>query len=160
MSSDEIRQLDQACVALIQTGRAAQVADALKAELEASDAPFVGRSVPLSSLSTPLPPAIRSCWLFRLRRGVWSGCHFHPNSVQHMLAISGTGLARVGGMERPILPGPGAVERWFVIPAGVPHEFLPDSDITVISFHTCEAEALEEVDCATGSRRHYEPAAG
>lgn len=48
-------------------------------------------------------------------------------------------------------------ESWHVIGAGLPHEFFPEeSAMVVISFHTCEAHELEEVDCQSAKRRLYE----
>jgi hypothetical protein len=48
-------------------------------------------------------------------------------------------------------------EIWYVIPEGVPHEFLPtERDMVVVSFHTCEAEELQEVSCDSGVTREYE----
>ncbi|HEU5240122.1 MAG TPA: hypothetical protein VFU37_23510, partial [Pyrinomonadaceae bacterium] len=48
-------------------------------------------------------------------------------------------------------------ETWDVIGKGVPHEFFPEKeDMTVVSFHTCEADQLEEVSCDTGEKRLYE----
>ena len=161
MKSADILQLDRAVHTLIQQGVVAEITAALELELGQSSLPFVGRSLPAESLSDPLPSEIRSSWIFRLRGGVWSGCHYHPNSVQHMVSVDGTGLARVGGVESAIVPigepGVGAEQRWFVIPASVGHEFRPDGEsLTVVSFHTCDAHELEEIDCASGSSRIYE----
>lgn len=48
-------------------------------------------------------------------------------------------------------------DKWYVIGKGVPHEFLPEGeDMIVVSFHTCEANELEEVACETGEKRLYE----
>jgi hypothetical protein len=44
-----------------------------------------------------------------------------------------------------------------VIGKGVPHEFFPEREaMTVVSFHTCEEDQLEEVACDTGEKRLYE----
>jgi hypothetical protein len=162
MQPADILQLDRAVHTLIAQGVVREITEALALELEQTTLPFVGRSLPAESLPEALPGEIRSSWIFRLRGGVWSGCHYHPNSVQHMVAVDGTGLARVGGVERAIVPidAPGveAEQRWFVILAGVGHEFGPDGEsLTVVSFHTCDAHELEEIDCASGSSRIYEP---
>lgn len=161
MKPADILQLDRAVHTLIQQGIVTEISAALGLELGKSSLPFVGRSLPAESLSDPLPSEVRSSWIFRLRGGVWSGCHYHPNSVQHMVAVDGTGLARVGGVESAIVPmgepGIEAEQRWFVIPAGVGHEFRPDGEsLTVVSFHTCDAHELEEIDCTSGSSRIYE----
>jgi hypothetical protein len=48
-------------------------------------------------------------------------------------------------------------DKWYVIPQGEPHEFTPEGeDMTVVSFHTCEAHELEEIACETGGTRIYE----
>lgn len=46
---------------------------------------------------------------------------------------------------------------WYLIGKGVHHEFFPEeTDMIVVSFHTCEAIELEEVACEAGERRLYE----
>jgi hypothetical protein len=134
----------------------------LESELARSTQNYVWDSVELGSIPCQLPQGIRSCWIFHLRRDVPSGAHFHPNSVQHMVMVRGKGTSNVGGVLRPLVPSlsPDAslADRWLIIAQGVPHEFTPDSEnMTVVSFHTCQAGELVEVDCGTGTVRHYEP---
>jgi hypothetical protein len=39
---------------------------------------------------------------------------------------------------------------------GVHHEFFPEeTEMVVVSFHTCEARELEEVACGSGAERLY-----
>jgi hypothetical protein len=134
----------------------------LKVELGGAQEPFVWSTVELDTIPVALPAAIKSCWIFLLKRGVPSGSHFHPNSVQHMIALNGRGRSNVGGVERTMIPVASArhsiEEKWHVIGQGVPHEFFPEGeDMAVVSFHTCAAAELEEIASGSGARRLYEP---
>jgi len=137
----------------------------LESELARSSQNYVWDSVELGSIPCELPQGIRSCWIFHLRRDVPSGAHFHPNSVQHMVMVRGKGTSNVDGVLGPLVPflSPDAslTDRWLVIAQGVPHEFTPDGEnMTVVSFHTCHAGELVEIDCGTGTVRRYEPPDG
>jgi hypothetical protein len=163
MRSDDLTRLNAAVQFLVLQSFFSTAIARLKDELANSLEPFVWSTVALNTVDVELPPAIKSCWIFHLKRGVPSGCHYHPNSVQHMIAINGHGTSRIGGRIREIIPmsssGHSLEERWFVIRKGVRHEFFPaDEDMTVVSFHTCEATELEEVACATGASRIYRAA--
>jgi len=160
MSPVELGQLQDVVSDLLREPAFAEASRALHAELGRSREPFVWATIDLATIARPLPPAIRSGWIFALRAGVPSGEHFHPNSTQHIVVISGRGEARVGGVRGRMEPcgaGARAPRSWFVIPPRVPHEFVPEGeDVLVVSFHTCAAEELEEVSCATGASRMYE----
>jgi len=122
----------------------------------------VWSTIDLESITTPIPESIKSCWVFVLKKDVPSGCHYHPNSIQHMVTVEGEGTSRVGGVSRQMrrLDEPECTldDIWYVIPEGVPHEFFPTgADVVVVSFHTCESEALEEISCDSGATRIYEP---
>ena len=132
----------------------------LKEDLAVSPATFVWSTIDLALIPRPLPAWIRSAWIFVLRRDVPSGCHYHPNSIQHMLLFEGGGRSHVGGLWRPMVrydaPVRPPAAAWSIIDRGVPHEFLPEGgDKVVISFHTCPPDELEEVSCDMGRRRHY-----
>ena len=77
-----------------------------------------------------------------------------------MVMISGHGMSKVGGAYKRMVQfgsNDSPADIWFVIGKGVPHEFFPEEeDLVVVSFHTCEANELEEVDCETGEKRLYE----
>jgi hypothetical protein len=160
MQAKDLALLDAAVVALVRQPGFAERLERLGGELRQSPEPFVWAVVEPDSLGSPLPAVIRSCWIFVLRPGVGSGCHVHPNSVQHMVMIRGQGASEVGGVRRP-MPRFGAAgvtpaEAWFVIGEGVPHEFFPEGDdMVVVSFHTCAAEELEEIAWRTGASRVY-----
>ena len=76
--------------------------------------------------------------------------------------IEGQGRSIVGAVSAAMVPFGSTrhsiEEKWYVIDRSVPHEFFPEREnMTVVSFHTCEATELEEVDCETGGTRLYEP---
>lgn len=78
-----------------------------------------------------------------------------------MVMIKGQGQSKVGdtykGMAGFWSPTDSLADIWYVIGKGVPHEFFPErDDMVVVSFHTCEANELEEVSCETGGKRLYE----
>ena len=122
---------------------------------------FVWSSLDLNEIKSDLPENIKSGWIFVLKANVASGCHYHPNSIQHMVMLTGAGESQVAGIKRRMLrfdtPDCSLNEIWYVINEGVEHEFFPEeSEMVVMSFHTCEANKLEEISCQTGERRLYE----
>ena len=132
----------------------------LKDELVHSTENFVWATVDLDSIPCEMPAVIESCWIFYLRRDVPSGSHYHPNSIQHMILIAGHGTSNIDGERRPMVPltSPehSLADKCLIIDQGVPHEFTPErDDMIVVSFHTCSASELEEIDCETGGARHY-----
>jgi hypothetical protein len=159
---DYLGQLHEAVTRLAaQEGFSAKVAT-LREELAASEEPsFVWTTVPLGELGVELPEPIESCWIFHLRADVPSGCHYHPNSIQHMAVVGGHGRSRVGGVEGETVAfgsaGRSAEDQWIIIGQGVDHEFFPEGEpMTVVSFHTCREDELEEIECGSGSSRLYE----
>ncbi|MGH9914324.1 MAG: hypothetical protein ACRD63_03440, partial [Pyrinomonadaceae bacterium] len=154
--------LHAAVESLLRRESISSAVEQLTLELSGSQEPFVWTTVALDTIDVAVPRPIKSCWIFLLKGNVPSGCHYHPNSVQHMIALNGCGGSKVGGVERAIIPFGSAShsieEKWHVIPEGVPHEFFPEGeDMTVVSFHTCEASELEEIACGSGVSRTYEP---
>jgi mannose-6-phosphate isomerase-like protein (cupin superfamily) len=162
MESQDLATLQRAVESLLTRDSFVSEVDELRETLGRSES-FVWMSVPLQSVDVTLPHQIASCWVFVLKGGTSSGCHKHPNSVQHMIALNGSGTALIGGTASAIVPydspGHSIEEKWQVIDTGVPHEFLPEGeDMAVVSFHTCPAEELEEIDCDSGDSRLYESA--
>jgi mannose-6-phosphate isomerase-like protein (cupin superfamily) len=160
---DYLPQLNEAVAQLIATADFPRLVDTLKQQLQHTSEPFVWSTIDLKSLA--LPQSIKSAWMFVLKKDVPSGCHFHPNSVQHMVTIEGEGSSQVGSVSREMkrFGEPGAIldDIWYVIPEGVPHEFFPrGTDVVVVSFHTCEPHELQEVSCDSGAVREYEPLKG
>jgi hypothetical protein len=78
-----------------------------------------------------------------------------------MVTIKGKAMSKVAGTYRRIFEfgssNNSLADIWYVIGKGVPHEFFPEEDdMVVVSFHTCEANELEEIACETGEKRLYE----
>jgi hypothetical protein len=162
MNPNDLERLHAAAESLLRQESFSSAIERLRVELSGSSEPFVWSTVDLDTISVALPAPIKSCWIFLLKRDVPSGCHYHPNSIQHMIVLNGHGRSKVGGVERKMIPfgasGHSIEEKWHVIGEGVPHEFFPkDEDMTVVSFHTCDAAELEEISYGSGASRIYEP---
>jgi len=159
-ATDRLRLLNDAVAEVVARPAIHRVIDDLKAQLQNTPEPFVWSTIDLNSLHSPLPHDIRSGWIFVLKNDIPSGCHYHPNSVQHMVMIEGEGTSKVGSIsgEMKLFGEQGPLdETWYVIPEGVPHEFFPRGrDAVVLSFHTCESHQLEEISCDSGAARNYE----
>jgi hypothetical protein len=161
MNISDLQKLDDAVGFLVKQKFFGEILDRLGEEINRSKEPFVWSVIELSSIDRELPECIQSCWIFALKKNVPSGCHYHSNSIQHMVTIKGQGVSKVGGIFRKMVlfesTGGSLTNKWYVIGKDVPHEFFPqDEDVIVVSFHTCEANELEEVDCASGEKRLYE----
>ena len=117
------------------------------------DASMSWEPIPLDTFDKPLPPEIRSSWIFVLRKGTTTGAERHPNSHQRMRSYrGGADFPEVHDGEwqshrltsdrsRPIF------ERWATIPPSTWHQGIVDSDENwvVVSFHTVPAnEHIEE----------------
>lgn len=161
MTPRELRKLHAAVEYLTRQPFFTSKVERLAVELANAREPFVWSTVALDSIPCNLPRSIKSCWIFHLRKGVWSGSHYHPNSTQHMIAVNGCGTSKVGGKRKRIVPFTSQErsleEKWHVIRRNEPHEFMPEShDMTVVSFHTCLESELIEVACGSGVARVYE----
>jgi hypothetical protein len=159
-SAGYLQQLNDAVAELISRPAIGGVVDSLKQQLQHTPEPFVWSTLDLESITTPLPDEIKSGWIFVLKKDVASGCHFHPNSIQHMVMIEGDGTSKVGAVSGRMrlfdAQGGPLDQTWYVIPENVPHEFFPAGrDLVVVSFHTCDADELEEISCDSGAARHY-----
>ena len=159
---DYLPQLNEAVAQLIKRPEIHSLVDSLKKQLPQTPEPFVWSAIDLQSIRAPLPDSIRSCWIFVLKKDVPSGCHYHPNSIQHMVMVEGDGASKVGPnsaqMKRFGEPNSSLDDVWYVIPEGMPHEFFPtEQDMVVLSFHTCASDELEEISCNSGTTRNYEP---
>lgn len=162
MKVDYLDVLDWAVGSLLQQETVREDIARLELALKISPEPFVWSVVDCSRLGGVLPQEIRSAWIFVLRKGLWTGAHYHPNSIQHMAVVEGGGWARVAGKLRSLVPhgtsGYAYEDVWQVIDKEVPHEFLPEGrDMVVISFHTCAADELVEIEVGSGHTRRYEP---
>jgi mannose-6-phosphate isomerase-like protein (cupin superfamily) len=157
----DLQHLNDAVAELVTRPAIHRVVDTLKQQLQHTSEPFVWSTIDLESIATPLPAGIKSGWIFVLRKDVSSGCHYHPNSIQHMVMIEGEGTSKVGTvageMKKFGEPNGSPAETWYVIPRGVTHEFFPQGkDVVVVSFHTCSPDELEEISCDSGATRTYE----
>jgi hypothetical protein len=163
MTANVLEKLNTAVESLLSRKILSETIERLSVEIKHSQEPFVWSVIDLSHLESELPESIRSCWVFVLKKDVSSGCHYHPNSIQHMVTIKGQGMSKVGGDYKRLTQFESSdgslVDRWLVIEKRVPHEFFPEQeDLVVVSFHTCEANELEEVSCESGEKRLYEGA--
>jgi hypothetical protein len=154
--------LSEAVARLIEEPNTHASIHALKEELKQTPEPFVWAMLDLQTISGHLPDNIKSCWIFVLKKDTPSGCHYHPNSIQHMAMIEGEGTSKIGSstseMKRWNAANGWLPDVWCVIDEGIPHEFFPrKSEMVVISFHTCAANELEEISCDSGVTRVYEP---
>jgi len=162
MITNYLPQLNAAVAELLTQRATHSVVDTLKEQLQHTSEPFVWATIDPKSITVSLPDSIRSCWIFVLKKDTPSGCHYHPNSIQHMVMIEGEGTSKVGSlsgeMKRYAEPDCSLEDIWYVIPEGVPHEFFPvGRDLVVVSFHTCESDELQEIRCDSGATREYEP---
>lgn len=155
-------QLHEAVAQLIARPETHSLVDSLKKQLPQTSEPFVWSAIDLQSITAQLPDSIRSCWIFVLKKDLASGCHYHPNSIQHMVMVEGEGSSKVGPDSREMKlfgdPDSSLDDVWYVIPEGMPHEFFPKGqDVVVLSFHTCTSDELEEISCDSGATRNYDP---
>ena len=155
-----LQQLNDAVAELVTRPAIRSVVDTLKERLQHTSEPFVWSTIDLTSITESLPDEIESGWIFVLKKDVPSGCHYHPNSIQHMVMIEGAGTSKVGAVSGRMKlfesQGSAFEESWYVIPEGVPHEFFPEeNDVVVMSFHTCDSDELEEISCDSGASRNY-----
>ena len=151
MTTSDLEKLNTAVEFLIRQKTVLETIERLDQEVDHSPEPFVWSVIELNSIARPLPDTIKSCWIFVLKKNVPSGCHYHPNSIQHMVTIKGQGRQQIAGQSKRLVQF-----EWLIIDKNVPHEFFPeDENMVVISFHTCEASELEEIGCDTGQQRLY-----
>ncbi|MEW6207684.1 MAG: hypothetical protein AB1631_04905 [Acidobacteriota bacterium] len=161
MNINDLEKLNTAAEFLVDQKTFSEIIERLSEEISHSHEPFVWSVIDLNSMDCELPESIKSCWIFVLKKDVPSGCHYHPNSIQHMVMIEGQGMSKVAGISRKMVQfgssNDSLADIWCVIGRGVPHEFFPEEkDMIVVSFHTCEANELEEIACDTGEKRLYE----
>jgi mannose-6-phosphate isomerase-like protein (cupin superfamily) len=161
MIETDLEKLNTAVGFLVNQKTFLETIERLSEAINHSQEPFVWSVIDLNSIDRELPESIRSCWIFVLRKDMASGCHYHPNSIQHMVTVKGQGMSKVAGIHKRMVQFGSSTDSladtWYVIGKGVPHEFFPEEeDVVVVSFHTCEATELEEVACETGEKRLYE----
>ena len=161
MKESDLQKLNTAVEYLLRQEFFSATVERLKEELAESKETFVWSTVELDSIPCELVAGIKSCWIFHLRKDIPSGSHYHPNSVQHMVVVTGQGTSIVDGTRRTMVSFESSehslTDKWYVIGQNLPHEFVPErEDMTVVSFHTCDASELEEIACEGGEKRLYE----
>ena len=161
MNSNDLEKLNTAVEFLIRQKTFLDTIEQLSEEINHCEERFVWSVIDPNSIAPGLPQCIKSCWIFVLKKDVSSGCHYHPNSIQHMVTIKGRGLSRVAVISKRMVEfgssNDSLVDKWYVIGKGVAHEFFPEEeDMIVLSFHTCEANELVEIACETGEKRRYQ----
>lgn len=161
MNANDLKKLSTAVEFLLDQRAVMGTIEQLAQEIDRSQEAFVWSVIDLGSIPHPLPESIKSGWIFVLKKDVSSGCHYHPNSIQHMTTITGQGTSKVGGEGKTLVqfgsPDASVTDKWIVIDKNIPHEFFPEGEnMVVVSFHTCEPSELEEVGCETGEKRLYE----
>jgi len=159
--NETLRQLTETAHRLLGQPDILKTIDHLKMNVRTCEGPFVWSVVDArGEISQRLPAHIKSAWIFVLKKDTRSICHSHPNSVQHMMVVEGRGSSDIGGIRTELRRRDSTTDVedvWTIIEKNVPHEFFPEqTDMVVLSFHTCAAEDLIEIECETGHQRHYE----
>jgi len=159
MTPDYLPDLGLAASFMLRRASIAEIIRSLKAELQTTSEPFVWAPLGLRAHDDTMPPEIQSAWIFALKAGAWSGAHFHPNSMQHMVVLEGQGRSRIAGTETELVrfdPRAPSDDQWTIVEPNVPHEFYPaNEDMIVMSFHTAAPEELVEVSVDSNAARHY-----
>jgi hypothetical protein len=159
MEETDLSKLSSLVKAMLRNRSILNTIEELKTQLLDSNEPFVWATLPRDIIGKGVPTGIHSAWIFVLRPNYHTFSHYHPNSTQHTAVIEGDGWAKIGNQEVELqVFNPRDVQPiWYVIGKNVPHEFVTrDSPVVVISFHTCLADELVEVETESGSRRLYE----
>lgn len=133
-------------------GALARAVGAARRHLERSGEPFGWAVI---ETGVPLPPPIRSAWVFVIDGRARPEGHRHPNSAQHLRSLEGRGyVVLTRGPERSE-HALDETRRWLVIAEDVTHEArsATGQEWVVASFHTVPADELLEVT-ASGERRY------
>jgi mannose-6-phosphate isomerase-like protein (cupin superfamily) len=159
MQETDLPKLTSLVKKILKNRDALNIINGLKAQLLESNEPFVWATLPRQLIGEEFPKGIHSAWIFVLKPNRHTSSHYHPNSTQHTAVIEGDGSARIGNQEVELqVFNPDDIQPiWYVIGKNISHEFMTgDSPVVVISFHTCPADELVEVETESGSRRLYE----
>jgi hypothetical protein len=97
---DYLPQLNESVARIIAEPTIHALIDALKEKLKQTSEAFVWSTLDVQIMPGDLPDNIKSCWLFVLKKDTPSGCHYHPNSIQHMVMIEGEGMSKVGSLTQ------------------------------------------------------------
>ena len=158
MQEADLSKLSSLVKTILRSRRVLDIIKKLKAQLLDSNEPFVWATLPKAIIGKEFPKTIHSAWIFVLRACYHTSPHYHPNSQQHTAVLEGDVWTKIGNqkVELQIFNPHDIQQMWYVIGKSVPHEFVTrDSPVVVISFHTCPADELVEVETESGSRRLY-----
>jgi len=160
MIPEYIGNLNEVVIMLLKDKNINEAMENLSMNVKKSKEPFIWKVINKDTFSNFLPPEIKSIWLFVLKKNAPSIAHYHPNSIQHTVMIKGKGKVKIGEGLRNLktfdpldLPNE---DIWYVIDKNTPHEFFPEEEMVVFSFHTCVPDKLIEIKCDSGKRRVYE----
>src|SRR5262245_66373643 len=103
MNADYLQNLNDAVEHIVRQKTFSEMVEGLKKKLSYSEEPFVWSVIDLASVHHTLPERIKSVWVFVLKKDVPSGCHYHPNSVQHMVMIEGQGQSSVANLCKEMI---------------------------------------------------------
>ena len=157
MQEADLPKLTALVKEMLRNRKVLDVIDDLKAQLAETDEPFIWATLPENLIGKGFPTGIRSAWIFVLRPHYRTSPHYHPNSIQHTAIIEGDGQAKIGNQQIKLEIFNNRQPIWYVIEKGVSHEFVTEkSPVVVISFHTCPANDLVEVEEESGRMRLYE----
>jgi hypothetical protein len=146
---------------LLKDDRVIKTIKNLKMKIRDSDEPFIWSNIDINYYRQNVPSDIRSGWIFVLKRDSPSIAHYHPNSTQYTVMIEGKGRVKIGDYTRKLVKFESHMSSendiWCIIDINIPHEFFPfNEDMVVVSFHTCAAQELIEIKCASHKTRKYE----
>jgi hypothetical protein len=159
MQETDLSKLTSLVKIMLRNRSILSIIEKLKAQLLDSNEPFVWATLSNQLIGGEFPTGINSAWIFVLRPRYHTSSHYHPNSIQHTAVIEGDGWAKICNqeVELQLFNSHDIQPIWYVIGKSVSHEFVTrDSPVVVISFHTCSADELIEVETKSGSRRLYE----
>lgn len=129
----DLEKLNTAVEFLVNRKTFLETIEQLSEDIKRSQGSFVWSVIKLTSIECELPEGIRSSWIFVLKKDISSGCHYHPNSIQHMVTIKGQGMSKVAGEYKRIVQfgssNGSLADKWLVIGKGIPHEFFPEKRI-------------------------------
>lgn len=131
----------------------------LEAKILESQEPFTWKVLSEKLLGEPFPKGIQSAWIFALKPNIRIPSHYHPNSVQHMAVIKGSGKTIIGKDEKEVQTSdPQEMQLiWHVIAKNVPHAVATGGHVMLVfSFHTCAPSELLEIETLSGRSRFYE----
>ncbi len=159
MRHDLLRKLAEPTNLILKDPNVKKIIKELKGQICKISDPLVWSSIEPSAFKKFLPPEIKSIWIFVLKKDVPSILHYHPNSTQYTVMLEGRGSVKIGAKYKELkLFDPDDAECWCIIEKNTPHEFYPrETDMVVISYHTCASKELIEIRCDTHTQLFYEP---